>query len=170
MRTGKSQWRKVSVKEKKYVAYVGTYTHGNSKGIYIYDLDVENGRAIERKVVPINNPSYIKKSHNGKYLYSISDEGVRSFKILPDGDLEPMNSASICGMRGCYLSTDKLDRYLFVGGWHDGKVTVMRLNEDGTIGEMTDEVFHKGIGSVAERNFRPHVTCCRRTPDNKLQI
>lgn len=155
------------MKEKKYVAYVGTYTHGNSKGIYIYDLDVENGRAIERKVVPINNPSYIKKSHNGKYLYSISDEGVRSFKILPDGDLEPMNSASICGMRGCYLSTDKLDRYLFVGGWHDGKVTVMRLNEDGTIGEMTDEVFHKGIGSVAERNFRPHVTCCRRTPDNK---
>ena len=145
------------MKEKKYVAYVGTYTHGNSKGIYIYDLDVENGRAIERKVVPINNPSYIKKSHNGKYLYSISDEGVRSFKILPDGDLEPMNSASICGMRGCYLSTDKLDRYLFVGGWHDGKVTVMRLNEDGTIGEMTDEVFHQGIGSVAERNFRPHV-------------
>ena len=155
------------MKEKKYVAYVGTYTHGNSKGIYIYDLDVENGRAIERKVVPINNPSYIKKSHNGKYLYSISDEGVRSFKILPDGDLEPMNSASICGMRGCYLSTDKLDRYLFVGGWHDGKVTVMRLNEDGTIGEMTDEVFHKGIGSVAERNFRPHVNCVNITPDQK---
>ena len=23
-------------------------------------------------------------------------------------------------------------------------------------------------GSVAERNFRPHVTCCRRTPDNKF--
>ena len=38
------------MKEKKYVAYVGTYTHGNSKGIYIDDLDVENGRAIERKV------------------------------------------------------------------------------------------------------------------------
>ena len=79
--------------QKKYVAYVGTYTHGNSKGIYIYDLDVENGHVEERKVVPINNPSYIKKSHNGKYLYSIADEGVRSFRILPDGDLEPMNSA-----------------------------------------------------------------------------
>ncbi len=31
--------------QKKYVAYVGTYTHGSSKGIHIYDLDVENGRA-----------------------------------------------------------------------------------------------------------------------------
>ena len=143
------------MEQKKYVAYVGTYTHGNSKGIHIYDLDVENGRAVERKVVPINNPSYIKKSHNGKFLYSISDEGVQSFRILADGDLEPMNSASIYGMRGCYLSTDKEDKFLFVGGWHDGKVTVMRLCEDGTIGEMTDEIFHKGLGSVAERNFTP---------------
>ena len=24
----------------KYVAYVGTYTHGTSKGIHIYDVDV----------------------------------------------------------------------------------------------------------------------------------
>lgn len=33
----------------RYVAYVGTYTHGTSVGIHIYDLDVEgeawqNGR------------------------------------------------------------------------------------------------------------------------------
>ena len=30
-----------------------------------------------------------------------------------------------------------------------------------------DGVFHKGLGSVAERNFRPHVNCVRPTPDNK---
>lgn len=151
----------------KYVAYVGTYTHGSSVGIHLFDLDVEKGAMEERKVIPINNPSYIKLSHNRKFLYSIADEGVRSFRILPDGDLEPLNCASIEGMRGCYLSTDKDDKYLFVGGWHDGKVTVMRLNEDGTIGEMADEVFHKGLGSVAERNFRPHVNCVNLTPDGK---
>jgi len=151
----------------KYVAYVGTYTHGNSLGIHIFDLDVENGTMKERKVIPINNPSYIKMSHNGKYLYSISDEGVCSFTVQPDGDLVPLNCASIDGMRGCYLSTDKDDRYLFVAGWHDGKVTVMRLNENGTVGEMTDEIFHKGLGSVAERNFRPHVNCVNLTPDGK---
>ena len=27
--------------KKKYVAYVGTYTHGTSKGIQVYDVDVE---------------------------------------------------------------------------------------------------------------------------------
>lgn len=153
--------------EKKYVAYVGTYTHGNSEGIHLYDLNVEEGSMTHRKVIPINNPSYIKMSHNGKYLYSIADEGVRSFEVQPDGDLIPLNCASIDGMRGCYLSTDKDDHYLFVAGWHDGKVTVLRLNEDGTVGEMTDEIFHKGLGSVAERNFRPHVNCVNLTPDGK---
>ena len=30
-----------------------------------------------------------------------------------------------------------------------------------------DGVFHKGLGSVAERNFRPHVSCVIPTPDGK---
>ena len=42
--------------KKKYVAYVGTYTHGNSKGIHVYDVDVETGVLTERSVTPINNP------------------------------------------------------------------------------------------------------------------
>ena len=43
--------------EGKYVAYVGTYTHENSVGIHIYDVDELRGTLTERKVVPINNPS-----------------------------------------------------------------------------------------------------------------
>lgn len=37
--------------KKKYVAYVGTYTHGTSKGIQVYDVDVENGTLTERSEV-----------------------------------------------------------------------------------------------------------------------
>ena len=92
----------------KYVAYVGTYTHGSSIGIHVYDLDVEEGHMKEREVVPVNNASHITKSNNGKYLYSIADEGV-----------------------------------------------------------VMDGIFHKGLGSVAERNFRPHVSCATPTPDGK---
>ena len=43
----------------KYVAYVGTYTHGSSIGIHVYDLDVENGYMTEREVVPVNNASHV---------------------------------------------------------------------------------------------------------------
>ncbi len=151
----------------KYVAYVGTYTHGTSIGIHLYDLDVENGTMTERKVVPINNSSHLVKAHNKQFLYSISDEGVESFRILPDGDLESINKVGIRGMRGCYVSVDAEEKFLFVGGYHDGKVTVLRINPDGSIGEITDGIFHKGLGSVAERNFRPHISCVKMTPDQK---
>lgn len=157
-------------KQERYVAYVSTYTMGDSHGIRIYDVDMENGRFIEKDKVEITNSSYVTISHNGKYLYSITDFGVESYTILPDGSLELINFAPINGMRGCYLSTDYTDQYLFVAGYHDGKLTVLRIREDGAIGEITDEIFHKGLGSIAERNFRPHINCARMTHDNKYLL
>ena len=121
-------------RQEKYVAYVGTYTHGSSVGIHVYDLDVEAGYMTEREVVPVNNASHVAKSNNGKYLYSIADEGVEVLKIEKDGSLKPINQVGIEGMRGCFLSTDKEGKFLFVGGYHDGKVSVVKIHEDGRLG------------------------------------
>lgn len=156
--------------QEKYVAYVSTYTQGDNHGIKIYDVDMENGRFIEKDKVEITNSSYVTISHNNKYLYSITDFGVESYLIRKDGGLEFINFASINGMRGCYVSTDYTDSYLFVAGYHDGKLTVLRLKEDGSIGEITEEIYHKGLGSLADRNFRPHINCARMTHDNKYLL
>ena len=154
--------------EKKYVAYVGSYTHGSSRqGIHVYDVDVENGTLTERSSVEVSNASHMAVSKNGKYLYSIEDEGVAVFKRDKNGDLSRINSVNIDGMRGCFLSTDVDGKYLYVAGYHDGKVTVVHTHKDGRLGSLMDGVFHTGLGSVAERNFRPHVNCVRPTPDNK---
>lgn len=152
----------------KYVAYVGSYTQEKSKGIHIYDCDVKKGRITERSEIKIDNPSYITLSKDEQYLYAICDQGVSAFAILEDGDLELMNVVSTNGMRGCHLTVTDDNKFLIVSGYHDGKVTVMHLNQDGSIGVIADEVFHKGIGSVAERNFRPHVSYSTFTPDGEL--
>ncbi|MBO5291638.1 MAG: lactonase family protein [Lachnospiraceae bacterium] len=159
------------MKNDKYVAYVSTYTtKGDKHGIKIYDVDLKHGRLTEKDQVEITNSSYVTISHNRKYLYSITDFGVEAYEIQADGSLNVINHASINGMRGCYLSTDYEDRYLFVAGYHDGKITVLRVKENGEIGEITDEVFHKGLGSIAERNFRPHVSCVKMIRDNKYLL
>lgn len=157
-------------KQAKYVAYVSTYTQGDNHGIKIYDVDMEKGRFTEKGEVEITNSSYLTLSHNCKYIYSITDFGVEAYKILADGNLELINFAPINGMRGCYVSTDYDNKYLFVAGYHDGKLTVLRLQEDGSVGDITDEVFHKGLGSIAERNSRPHINCARMTHDNKYLL
>ncbi len=153
----------------KYMAYVGSYSYtGSAKGITVYDVDVERGVFNYRNEVELDNSSYLTASSDGTVLYSIIDEGVAAYKIEADGNLTFMNSAGIRGMRGTQLAVDANDKYLFVAGYHDGKVTVMSLNPDGSIGNILAGVFHKGLGSVADRMFRPHVSCVRMAPDNKF--
>jgi 6-phosphogluconolactonase len=151
----------------KYVAYVGSYTRGESDGIYILDLNPDYAYFEKRDSFKINNPSYLTLSHDEKYLYSNCDEGVASFRILEDGSIELMNKASVNGLRPCYLSVDRKNEYLITAGYHDGKLTVLKLNKDGTIKGVTDEVFMKGLGSIAGRNYRCHVNCAIFSPDEK---
>ena len=157
-------------RNERFVAYVSSYTNGTGDkyGIRVYDVDVKNGRMMEKEKIKITNSSYIAQSHDCRYLYSITDFGVEAYRMEKDGLLTMLNEASINGMRGCYLSTDYEDKYLFCAGYHDGKVTVLRLNDDGSIGEITDEIYQKGLGSAAGRNHRPHVQCVKMTRDNKF--
>jgi len=151
----------------RYVAYVGSYTRGKAKGITICDVDVEKGIFTKRKEIEVKNASYIKLSNSGEFLYSVSDQGISAFKILEDGDLLFLNTGQINGLRPCHITIDKSDRYVFAAGYHDGKASIVKINEDGSVGKLTSEVFHKGMGSIAERNFRPHITCARLTPEGK---
>ena len=107
----------------KYVAYAGSYTHESSKGIHIYDMDVEKGRITERKEVQIDNPSYLVLSHSGKFLYSICDRGVAAYKIEADGDLTLINVHTINGMRGCHLTLNKQDNRFRLPRWKNYRIT-----------------------------------------------
>ena len=80
---------------KKYVAYVGTYTHGTSKGIQVYDVNLEEGTLTERSEVEVSNASYTAVSKNGKYLYSIEDECVQRLPFHRDNLLRK----DICHLR-----------------------------------------------------------------------
>ncbi len=151
----------------KYVAYVGSYSYtGAAKGITIYDVYPNKGTFKKRGEIDVDNSSYLTLSKDLKTLYSIADEGIVSFRIHENGTITRLNAAGIRGMRGCHLSIDANSEYIFVSGYHDGKLTILNLNKDGSIGSIVDGIYNKGLGSIAERNFRPHVSCTRTTPDN----
>ena len=154
---------------KKYAAYVGCYTfHGKSKGIAILDVDTEKGRFTKRSEVTVDNCSYLIASRDRKFLYAAVDEGIATFAIAPDGSLTQLALTKTKGMRGCYLDIHPNGQFIAQGGYHDGKMTVLRIGPDGLVGEIVTEFYDKGIGSVAERNFRPHVSCTKFSPDGRF--
>ncbi len=152
----------------RYVAYVGSYTRGDSEGITILDLDAEYAGYKIRGAARINNPSCLTLSADGQFLYSNCDEGVAVFAVRDDGELELLDKASVNGLRPRHLSVDRDNRYLITAGYHDGKVTVMRLNDDGTFAGVADEIFMKSLGSEAGRNYHCHVNCALFSPDERF--
>lgn len=149
------------------VMYVGCYTNESENGIHIYDVDEKSGKLKEIGTVRVSNSSYISMAHTNPVLYSITDIGVAAFEIDKSGQLAWIGEKSTKAMRGCYMDTDKEDKYLFVGGYHDGKITMMTLNNDGSVGEVVDTKHHKNAGNGTDRMSMGHVCCVKVTPDNK---
>lgn len=149
------------------VMYVGSYTNESENGLHIFDVDKENGKLKIRKTVCASNSSYITLAHTKPVLYSVTDIGVAAYKIEEDGDLNKLNEESTRAMRGCCLDMDSEDKYIFVGGYHDGKITMMSVNEDGSVGEVLDTKHHKNAGNGTDRMSMGHVCCVKVTPDDK---
>ncbi len=54
---------------------VGTYTRGESKGIYVYQFDTVSGYSEYKTMTEITNPSYLAVSKDERFVYAISEEG-----------------------------------------------------------------------------------------------
>ncbi|HHB51930.1 MAG TPA: hypothetical protein ENK75_02625, partial [Saprospiraceae bacterium] len=69
------------------VFYLGTYTQKNSNGIYKYVLKDDGYIDSLGLVAKAENPSYLAKSFDEKYILAVSeiqDGEVKSFKIKDD--------------------------------------------------------------------------------------
>ena len=56
----------------EYLAYIGTYTEGESEGIYTYRLDMATGGLEYVSTTPgIDNPTFLDIAPSGKHLYAV---------------------------------------------------------------------------------------------------
>lgn len=58
-------------KENELTMLVGTYTSGDSKGIYSFRFNEETGTATALSETEVENPSYLAVSADGKFIYTV---------------------------------------------------------------------------------------------------
>ncbi|HEY2420619.1 MAG TPA: beta-propeller fold lactonase family protein, partial [Neobacillus sp.] len=59
-----------------YIGYIGTYTKGESKGIYSFSLDTEAQTINQVKIAAqLENPTYLTIDKDNRYLYSVIKKG-----------------------------------------------------------------------------------------------
>lgn len=164
---------------KHYILYVGTYTTGDSKGIYAYRYDAESGKLQSLGLAAATeNPSFLAVDANNEHLYAVNETGnfkdtsggVTAFSIdRKTAKLSQLNEVASGGADPCYISLDRSGKYLLVANYTGGTVAVLPIVANGRLGEATSVVADEGtLGPNKERQEKPHAHWIQATARNRF--
>ncbi len=141
--------------ETVHTFFVGTYTDGESEGIYKYTFNANDGSLTEGTLAAkLPNPSYLTISKDGKHLYAVQETadfdslggGVTAFN-LDNGILSELNSMGSNGAHPCHISLSG-DAQLAVSNYTGGNVSIYNLDQTGALTPNPQVIDHKTIDSV----------------------
>jgi 6-phosphogluconolactonase len=155
--------------------FIGTYTNGQSKGIYVYRFDTKTGDGTEISTMKAANPSYLSISPDGKHVYAAS-EGEKGGSVLAyafdpsTGQLAELNSQSSQGTCTCYITEDKASKWIFVANYCSGNLVGFPVNSDGSIAPASQVIQQYGKGPDTVRQEMSHVHSTIFSPDEKFLL
>jgi 6-phosphogluconolactonase len=160
--------------------YVGTYTGGESKGIYAYRFQPSSGKTISIGLVAATvNPSFFAVHPNNRFLYAVNetagfegkDGSISAFSINPkNGMLTFLNKVSSMGKNPCHLTVDNSGEWLIAANYSSGSVSIFSLKEDGRLGSASMFMQHSGFGKDPRRQKGPHAHSVDLSPDSRFLL
>ena len=154
--------------------FVGTYTNGKSKGIYVYRFNTSTGTGTEISTIKADNPSYLAIAPDGKHIYSANESGgpsgsVGAYSFNPEtGKLLLLNNQSSQGSGTCYISEDKTKKWVVVANYSSGSLAALPVNSDGSLAPAAQVIQHSGTGINKERQEQAHVHSTIFSPNEKF--
>lgn len=143
-------------------AYVGTYTDGESDGIYQLEITFVDGRlCAERKrtIEGGDNPSFLSLHPFQPVLYAVHevDDGrVTAFRQTQAGALKQICSVPSGASGPCHCSVSPSGEHLLVAHYTGAVVSILPIQDDGTLEPPSDIVRHKGSSIDTERQTQAH--------------
>ncbi|MBD0331638.1 MAG: lactonase family protein [Chitinophagaceae bacterium] len=162
----------------QYTLLVGTYTKGKSEGIYVYDFQPSTADVVLLDSVKTSNPSYLAVSPGNRHVYAVNENGpdngsgkVSAFAFNKSNrQLTLVNQQSSGGDDPCYITVDKTGKWVIVGNYSSGTLSVLPVAPDGGVGTAVITLQHKGSGPNKLRQQSPHVHATVLSPNNKYLL
>ncbi|MBC7947304.1 MAG: lactonase family protein [Chitinophagaceae bacterium] len=156
---------------------VGTYTGGKSEGIYVYKFNSLDGTFREVSHAHSSNPSYLAVAPNERFVYAVQEDAgsngkggdIAAFAFnKTSGVLTFINKQSTNGDHPCYVTVDKTGKWVIAGNYSSGSLSVIPVNDDGSVGSEVKHIQHEGSGPNKQRQEKPHVHCTEFSDDNRF--
>lgn len=165
----------MTVEQQRMLVFVGSYAEESSDGVYVYDFDETTGELVRLdQVSGLKNPTFLNVDTPQRRLYSISETAAEdgskrsdavSFDILPEvGRLKETSRADALNGPSCHIQRSADNRYLTLASYHKGSVSLVKLNEDGTVGPVLDIQEHHG----QDAGQKSHVHSSFYSPDRRF--
>jgi 6-phosphogluconolactonase len=181
-----------------YFLYIGTYTgfkyvhhsrplglgESHSDGIYVSRYHAATGELGEPELATkMINPSFLTISPNNQFLYAVSEDPlslgppldhssyVSAFRIdLSTGHLTLLNTVPAGGTSTCFISIDHTGKFVLVSNFGSGSTAVIRVRNDGSLGELTGFIQDVGRSVDPAIQSEPHTHSVVLSPDNRYAI
>lgn len=166
----------ITVSAESRRVYVGTYTGGESEGIYLLDFDTETGQIRPAGLATATkNPSFLALHPSEPVLYACSEldgsGAVASFQIAPEtGLLAPLNHQPAGGQGPCHVSVSPDGQLAAVANYGDGTVSVYPVEAGGALGASVAFFAHEGTGPNEKRQKGPHAHSANFDPTGRFLI
>ncbi|MFN4261883.1 MAG: lactonase family protein [Gemmataceae bacterium] len=165
----------------KVDVYIGTYTRGDSKGIYLLELDLASGKLTDKGLAgAVAHPSFLAIHPNKRYLYAVSEVatvdgqkggGVTAFAIDPKtGKLTELNRQLSGGTGPCHLVVDQEGKAVLVANYGSGSVASLPLQADGRLKEAASVIQHEGSSVNPQRQQGPHAHSINLDANNRYAM
>jgi 6-phosphogluconolactonase len=158
----------------KFVLYIGTYTDGTSKGIYLSEFDNQTGKITTPKLLTtLINPSYQCITSDNNFLWTVSEDWggpgkVINFSINPqNGELSQTASFLSKGNAPCYVSYHQSTNNALVANYNSGNVINIPVNASGKANGTIYSDQHTGSGPNTNRQNEPHAHFIKPDLDEK---
>ncbi len=161
------------------LAFIGTYTHSTSEGIYVHRFDRDTG-ALEPVSVAsgADNPSFLALHPSGRFIYATSEveefEGESQGALYAysvdaeSGELSFINRQGSVGPGPCHLVVDGSGRYLLAANYHGGSICVLPIREDGGLEAACEFIQHEGSSVNPRRQGEAHAHSINLDPENRF--
>lgn len=137
--------------------YVGTYTNGDSKGIYKLSLLEDGSFTKPVLAAEASNPSFLAFNSKKDILLAVNENDpgtIESFKVESD-TLVQVNQSQTGGAHPCFVTVNDED-YVLAANYSGGNLGLLKLdNKDGSLSELLDVEQHEGKGTT-DRQKGPH--------------